>query len=108
MLTVPEELSNAKFRASAGTLHYFGKTPQEALDTLLSHLAENEVPVIHIYPYNQGDRYFTSQQSERLKALRDRRENLLPEEQKELELLIDAELLATIERTEHRSISLKQ
>jgi hypothetical protein len=108
MTITSNELEYARFRASAGVLHSFGKTPQEALDALLSNLVENEVPVIHIYPYNQEDKYFTSQQSERLKELRQKKENLSLEEREEIEALIDTELLATIDRTEHRNVTTKQ
>lgn len=46
------------------------------------------------------DAYFTQEQYDRMQTLLARRVTLTPEENEELDLLIDAELDATVPRTE--------
>ena len=90
---------NAKFRATTGVKEAFGTTPQEALNALMQHLSGNAFSPIIIWPYNQGDAYFTDAQQARLNALKSRREALTADEYAELEGLIEAALDATVAQT---------
>lgn len=91
-------LANAKFRATTGSIEAFGTTPQDALNALMQHLSGSAFSPITIWPYNQGDAYFTDAQQARLQELKGRRETLTADERAELEGLIEAALDATIAR----------
>ena len=55
------------------------------------------IPVV-IWPYNQGDVFFTGSQQARLADLKSRRNSLTDEERKEWEELLEASFEATIAR----------
>jgi hypothetical protein len=91
--------NTAEFRATAGALQGFGRTPQEALATLMQRLPDAAVPIV-IWPYNRGDTFFTAEQQARLEELKHRQDVLTAEERAELEELVAATFDATIARTQ--------
>jgi|GEM_PF-1755327 2-oxoglutarate dehydrogenase complex, dehydrogenase (E1) component, and related enzymes len=96
------DIETARFRASSGQTQGFGTTPQEALQALLSRLpnpAAVSTPII-IWPFNQGDSFFSDAQQARLQELKARRNSLSPTEQEELERLVEAAFDATVARTQ--------
>jgi len=90
----------AQFRAIAGTVQAFGRTPQEALAALMQRLPETAPAPIVIWPYNRGDAFFTEAQQTRLQELKQRQEVLTAEERAELEELVAAAFDATVARTQ--------
>lgn len=89
-----------RFRACAGESQEFGETPQEALNALMTRLAAVPSTPIIIWPYNQGDAFFTDAQQARLRELKARRESLNEGETEELEQLVEAAFNATVARTQ--------
>lgn len=94
------EREKARFRATTGTLQGFGETPGDALAALMSNPAAQADRPIIIWPYNQGDAFFTAEQQARLEDLKRRRDQLTDVERRELESLIEAAFDATIARTQ--------
>lgn len=94
------ERETARFRASAGTLQGFGASPQEALAALIEQLSPDEAVPIVIWPYNQGDAFFSDAQQARLQELKRRQETLTEDERAELEELVAAAFDATVARTQ--------
>ena len=92
--------SEAKFRATAGTLQGFGTTPPQALSDLLRQMPDEATVPIVIWPYNQGDAFFTQAQQARLQELKQRQDSLTPEERAELEDLVAQAFEATVARTQ--------
>lgn len=90
---------SARFRATTGLKEAFGTTPQEALNALMQHLSGDPFSPITIWPYNQGDAYFSDAQQTRLQELKGHGDTLTVEERAELEGLIEAALDATVART---------
>jgi len=90
----------AQFRAIAGTVQAFGRTPQEALAALMQRLPETASAPIVIWPYNRGDAFFTEAQQTRLQELKQRQEVSTAEERAELEELVAAAFDATVARTQ--------
>lgn len=90
------------YRAIAGGKESTGRTAGEALDALTSQLDEDESGTLVIVQNRKADRYFNRKQQERLTELMGQREVSLlsPEEAKELEGLIEAELSGAGERAE--------
>lgn len=95
-----DKRETASFRATAGGEQEFGTTPQEALNALMARLAGNATTPIVIWPYNQGDAFFTQAQQDRLQELKKRRETLTEAERQEWERLVEAAYDATINRTQ--------
>lgn len=91
----------AQFRATAGEVQAIGETPRDALEALMKRLPSDIPTPIVIWPYNRGDEFFTNAQQERLQALKARRDNLTPNEQQEMEQLVEAIFAATIARTQN-------
>ena len=99
-VTQMRDRDTAEFRATAGAIQGFGRTPQEALAALMQCLPdEASVPIV-IWPYNRGDAFFTEEQQTRLQELKQRQEALTREERAELEELIAAAFDATVARTQ--------
>jgi hypothetical protein len=92
--------NTAEFRATAGALQGFGKTPQEALAALMQRLPDAVSVPIMIWPFNRGDAFFTDEQQTRLQELKQRQTTLTEEERAELEELIAAAFDATLARTQ--------
>ena len=93
------------FRAVAGGNQAMGRTAGEALDALTPRLADVDADTLIIVRNLGPDRFFDARQQERLEELmsrwcaaRDASQTLSPEDQAELEGLIDAELRAATER----------
>jgi hypothetical protein len=93
-------LEEAKYRAMAGPDQAFGTTPQEALNALMQSAPHAAALPIIIWPYNQGDAFFTEEQQARLQTLKQRGAVLTSEEHEELERLIASAFDATIARTQ--------
>ncbi len=98
---MPESTSTGDrtYRAVAGQIQSVGKTPGEALDALTSQLGEAETGTLLVVQNLRPDRFFTAQQQQRLaelmrrwRAARDAGTALPPEEQAELDALVEAEL----------------
>jgi uracil-DNA glycosylase len=93
------------YRAAIGDRQSIGKTAGEALDALTVQMGNQEINGFLLLPSYQPDQFFTAQQQQRLTELmsiwrtaRDRGETITPEQQSELDDLIEAELDATAER----------
>ncbi len=78
----------------------FGATPQEALAALLQRLPPDTPAPIVIWPFNQGDAFWTDAQQSRLQELKHRLPALSPQEHAELQDLIASSFDATIARTQ--------
>src|SRR5262249_40081801 len=98
---MPENTSTGDraYRAVAGQVQSVGKTPGEALDALTSQLSEAETSTLVVGQSLCPDQFFTAQQQQRLaelmqrwRAARDAGTALPPEEQAELDALVEAEL----------------
>jgi hypothetical protein len=95
-----QETASARFRAVSGKRRSVGRTPGEALDALLAQEGEDiESSAILIQRF-VPDTYFTQEQYDRMQQLLARRDTLSALENAELDALIDAELEATIARTD--------
>ncbi len=101
------EAQKPLFRAAYGNRQAVGNTMGEALDALD---AQEVLPVSAAVLIRRfgPDEFFTQAQHDRMKALVDRRANLTPDEQQELETLIDVELDASVFRTEKLLSSLPE
>jgi hypothetical protein len=92
--------------AIAGTKHAQGKTAGEALDALTAQFSPDETSTLVIVQSLRPDHFFTAEQQQRLTTLmarwqsaQDQGQTFPPEEQSELEALIEAELYASAART---------
>ena len=89
-----------RFRAVAGNRQSVGRTMGEALDALTADWDDTIQETAVFIQRLQPDAYFTASQYDRMQELLTRRATLTAEERVELETLIDAELDATVARTE--------
>jgi len=89
---LPEKADS--YRALAGDKESTGRTAGEALDALTSQLADDEGGTLVIVQNRKADQFFSTAQQERLAELMRLREagTVSPEDEKELEGLIEAEL----------------
>lgn len=94
------EAGEPRFRAIAGDRQSVGRTMGEALDALVAGWGEDVQEAAVLIQRFRPDQYFTSAQQQRLQELLGRRATLTPGERAELETLIDAELDATVARTD--------
>ncbi len=103
-------ISNASgekfYRAIVGDRQSVGKTAGQALDALTIQLGETEFSALLIIQSFRPDPFFSSAQQKRLSELmylwrttRDRGQALPPDQQAELDNLVDAELKAATART---------
>jgi hypothetical protein len=92
-ITILPEKDNS-YRAVAGDKQSTGRTAGEALDALTSQLADEEGQSFIVIPKPKADQFFNSIQQQRLSELMQLRRQgaLSPEEEKELEGLVEAEL----------------
>jgi hypothetical protein len=104
---VPESLAPAgtTYHAVAGQRHSVGRTPGEALDGLTAQLSEQEAGTLIVVQHMRLDQFFSAAQQQRLaelmdrwRAARDHSGSLSPEEQAELEALVNAEVEAATRR----------
>lgn len=94
------------YQAIAGNQRSSGKTAGQALDALVAELGETESSLLLVVQGFQPDAFFGEAQQKRLAELmelwrtkRDQGEALPPEQQAELEQLVEAELRAATDRT---------
>lgn len=106
ILPIPTDKGDVSYHAVAGDKQSQGKTAGEALDALTAQLSEEETSTLVIVQSLRPDRFFNIEQQQRLAELmsrwrtaRDKGETLLPDEQAELEALVEAELRASADRT---------
>ena len=97
-----KETGERQFRAIAGDRQSLGRTRGEALDALTAEWGDSVQETVVLIQRFQPDQYFTQAQYDRMQTLLARRPTLTPEERTELEALIDAEVDATVARTETR------
>ena len=97
------------YRAVAGDKESTGRTAGEALDALTSQLADDEDGTLIIVQKRKADRFFSAAQQGRLAELVARRKSvaLSPEEESELEGLVEAELDGARRRAEELLNELK-
>lgn len=105
--TEESEAGKPRFRAIAGDRQSIGRTMGEALDALTADWGDDIQETAVLIQRFQPDAYFTAAQYDRMQELLARRADLTAEERAELEALIDAELEATIARTD-RLVHLRQ
>lgn len=101
----PQELPR-RFRAVAGDAQSVGATVGEALDALQAQLGGTEQTTLVVVQPMRPDELFTAAQQQRLadllarwRAARDAGAALPPQEQAELDALVDAERRAACERS---------
>jgi regulator of protease activity HflC (stomatin/prohibitin superfamily) len=95
-----KEAGELRFRAVAGNRQSVGRTMGEALDALTADWGDDIKETAVLIQRFEPDPYFTEAQYSRMQELLARRALLTAEERTELEALIDAELEATIARTD--------
>ncbi len=100
--TAHDQLS---YFAIAGTRHAQGKTAGEALDALTAQFSPDETGAFVIVQSLRSDRFFTEEQQQRLETLMARWQTAQaqgypfpPEDQRQLDSLVEAELLASAAR----------
>ena len=93
------EASSPRFLAIAGRHQSAGDTPGEALDSLLMQEGNTIDSSLIFIQRCAPDLYFTRAQHDRMKELLNRRHSLTSHENEELDALINAELDATVSRT---------
>lgn len=107
VLVLPNNENGKHFRAVSGEKESFGETVGEAVDALTVQLENGNDETLYVVQRWSPDEFFTAQQQKRLSELmqklhdaQDRNEELLPEERKELEKLIETELEGSGRRAE--------
>ena len=100
MRTENSQEGTSRFRAVAGNRQSVGRTMGEALDALTADWHDDIQETAVFIQRLQPDAYFTAAQYHRMQELLTRRATLTAQERVELEILIDAELDATVARTE--------
>jgi hypothetical protein len=106
ILPVSDANGEKLYRAVAGDKQSTGKTAGEALDALTAQLEGNEFSALLIIQSFRPDWFFSTEQQQRLSDLmnlwrtaRDEGQTLPPEQQAELDSLVEAELKAATART---------
>jgi hypothetical protein len=106
ILPVSDANGEKLYRAIAGDKQSTGKTAGEALDALTAELESSELGTLLIIQSFRPDWFFSAEQQQRLSELmnlwrtaRDQGQTLPPEQQAELNSLIEAELKAATART---------
>ena len=106
---IPENpgASETIWRAAAGGKESLGRTAGEALDALTAQLDEETSGTLVIVQRFRPDQFFTAEQQQRLTELmsrwrtaRDMGKTLPPDEQAELEALVEAQLEGSAQRAE--------
>lgn len=107
ILPVSNANGEKSYRAIAGDKYSVGKTAGQALDALTAQLNETEFNALLVIQSFRHDSFFSTQQQERLSELmslwrlaRDQGQELPPEQQAELNSLVETELRAATARTE--------
>lgn len=105
ILPVSDANGDKLYRAVAGDKQSTGKTAGEALDALTAQLEGDELGILIIQNFHP-DWFFSAKQQQRLSELmnlwriaRDQGQTLAPQQQIELDSLVEAELKAATART---------
>lgn len=105
ILPVPTEKGGILYRGVAGDKYSEGSTVGEALDALKAQLPEDEPSVVVVVQSLRPDQFFDAAQQRRLAELMGDKSAALhqgkplgPQEQTELDALIEAELSASANR----------
>lgn len=111
ILPEPTPCGEVAYRAISGTRQATAKTAGAALDALTSQLPADDAGTLVIVQSHQPDRFFSAQQQRRLgelmvrwRAARDGGASLPASEKAELDALVEAETMASAERTSASSI----
>jgi hypothetical protein len=106
ILPISDVNGEKSYRAIAGDKYSVGRTAGQALDALTAQLDEIEFSALLVIQSFRPDPFFSAEQQERLSELmtlwrlaRDIGQELLPEQQVELDILVDIELRAATVRT---------
>jgi hypothetical protein len=106
ILPVSDASGERIYRAVAGDKQSTGKTAGEALDALTAQLESDEFSTLLIIQSFRSDWFFSTEQQQRLsdlmnlwRTVRDQGQSLPPEQQAELDSLVEAELKAATART---------
>lgn len=106
ILPISNPNGEKSYRAIAGDKQSVGKTAGQALDALTAQLGETEFSGLLVIQSFRPDLFFTTDQQKRLSELmslwrtaRDQGQALPPEQQAELDTLVDTELRAATART---------
>jgi aminoglycoside/choline kinase family phosphotransferase len=106
ILPVPTKKGKRSYLAVAGKKQSVGKTAGAALDALTQQLTEREASTLVIIQNQLPDEFFGEEQQKQLASLmerwresRDTGESLTEHEQTLLDQMIEAELLASANRT---------
>lgn len=89
-----------RYRAIGRGRQYFGSTMGKALDALMADRDEAASETAVLIQRLEPDEYFTQAQQHRKRDLMARRARLSSDERIELEAILDAELDATVARTD--------
>ena len=106
ILPISDPNGEKAYRAIAGDKCSVGKTAGQALDALTAQLDEIEFSALLVIQSFRPDSFFSAEQQERLSELmhlwrsaRNQGQELLPEQQAELDNLVEIELQAATART---------
>ena len=106
ILPISDVNGEKAYRAIAGDKQSVGKTAGQALDALTDQLDEIEFTALLVIQSFRPDLFFSAEQQERLSVLmslwrlaRDQGRELPPDQQAELNRLVDIELRAATART---------
>jgi hypothetical protein len=106
ILPISDANGETSYRAIAGDKQSVGKTAGQALDALTAQMDQVEFSAMLVIQSFRPDAWFTAQQQERLTELmhlwrlaRDQGRELPPEQQVELDHLVELELQAATDRT---------
>ena len=106
ILPIAEPNGETSYQATSGNTQSIGKTAGEALDALVAQLDEPDFKGLLVIQSFRPDTLFTKAQQDRLSELmdlwrnaRDHGEEILPEQQLELDRLVELELEAATART---------
>ena len=105
ILSEPTDVGDIAYRAISGEQQTIGKTAGEALDALTKLLPDDETGTLVIVQNFRSDHFFTAEQHQRLeelmacwRAARDEGTLMSPDEQAELDALVEAEVHAATKR----------
>jgi hypothetical protein len=106
ILPISDVNGERAYRAIAGDKSSVGKTAGQALDALTCQLDETEFSALLVIQSFHPDLFFNAEQQERLSVLmnlwrsaREQGQELPPEQQTELDCLVEMELQAATART---------
>jgi hypothetical protein len=107
-ITILPENAN-KFRAISNGKESVGKTAGEALDAISSQMEDADDNTLVIIKRNNPDQFFSAEQKKQLAKLMElkRANKLSPDEQIELEKLVEAEIKGATERAANLLNALK-